>query len=140
MKKDKRLRQKFAYFQDAGTWPNDIPVFVNMDVKEIEKWMVKKKVYKDYIKAFNDNFAGENWCQDGIQGRVWHYDSKVILWLKDWKNDWVSHDTLMHECLHIVQFILMKDRGMEDEHEAQAYQLEYLVKGIRTKLSKAFYG
>lgn len=124
----------------GGTYPNQIPVFVGMNHKEMVNWMKKENVYKDFIKSFDEEYKEDDWLKEGYHGRVCDDDGKVLLWIKDWKNDWESHDTLMHECLHIVQFMLNKHRLMEDEYEAQAYQLEYLVKSIRQKLNKEFYG
>lgn len=139
MAKLKRKLDKYTYIQDMGTYSNQVIVTAGTTDKELLKWMRKANIKKDMIDNF-ENGLDEHWNDiAGCQGKVWHDEGKSILWLKEWSNDWEAHDTLMHEVLHIVQFVLMEGKGMGEEWEAQAYMQEYLVKNIRQKLFKEMY-
>lgn len=139
MKKDKRRRKKFAYFQDTGIYENVFPVLVGYKQTDIEKW-VEKNCTKEFTKTFLEESRDENWMSSGCDGLIWYKHGFLLLWLKDWDERyfWNTYDILMHECMHIVQW-LSEYKSMREEWESEAYLQEYLCKQIRRELNKAFY-
>jgi hypothetical protein len=97
---------------------------------ELKGWMNKNGIHKEFI----EQFEALEW-EDGSKGKAWEEDGRSILWLRHWRENWDDYETLMHETLHLIQFILMEGKSMSKEWEAQAYQQEFLFREIGRKLT-----
>jgi hypothetical protein len=129
------MRKSYIYVQDWGTYNLDTLVCIGTTHEQTKNW-IDKNAGKGFREAFYKGVdSHKEILEGGASGFVWYEDGYTILWLNDWVNKWHYHDTLMHECLHLIQFGLIEARGFEGENEAQAYQLEYLVRNIRTNLN-----
>lgn len=97
--------------------------------------MKKNKLSREAILAFEkDTILDEKWFIKQNNAACWFYESKSVLWFREWKNDWEHWDTLLHECYHLIHTILHKDKNMAKDDEGCAYQLEYLFRNIRRTL------
>lgn len=141
----KKKRTKFWYIQSCGTYTSDIPVFVGYTVKEITQIVKKQNWKKEPKDAWIKNYDEDNLVFDESKtGGVWFSQGYAILWLREFKNDWTSYETIMHECFHLVVNLLGKSKMMINnsngvvEEEAMAYQQEFLFREIRRKLQNAF--
>lgn len=130
--------KKYYYIQSWGTYASDTLVFVGYDFNGILK--VLKKYKQDGFIEFlkNDTSLKTNISNNNYKGYAIGYNTKSILLLKEYKNDWKCFDIILHEIHHLVYIILGQERDMKNEMEAQAYQFEYLFKNIRQKLNKVF--
>lgn len=136
----KKLAKKYTYIQDSGSYSNEIIVTVGTETDEILAWMKKNDIARFIQESFAEEHLDNKWLHDGSLGKVWHNNGRAILWLKDWGLTWHEVDVLIHECMHLVQFLIVDGKGMQGENEAQAYQLEYYIKSIRERLNSKFYG
>lgn len=123
------------FLQDWGTYQNQTIVVVGMTQKQIVSLMRRRKFDKVAIDAFEaDDEIPKFFCEEN-KGGVWHHDGKTVMWLREWKDDWDHHETIVHECFHLVVEILGRQKNMGFSHEeALAYQQEYLWRNIRRKL------
>lgn len=135
-KKTTKKPFKHKFIQEWGTYANDTLVYVGMSrdeiVKDIKKYednedLVANLMNEETLKAFSG------------RGFVLREKNKTILWLNDWDNDWEYIEVLVHEIHHLVQLICVDIRNMSGEIEGLAYQQEYLLKEIRTKLNKKLF-
>lgn len=114
-----------SFIQDAGTY--GFSILVSVGSKNINE--LKKDVSK-----FNKEYKIEGeYTFEGVDGQYSELDK--ILWLRDYENNDYWNDTLRHEVIHCVQFDFER-RGMLNEHEAFAYQVDYLISEIKKKLNK----
>lgn len=119
--------------------PATLHVCVGMDSNEILDWAKKNKdtrlagVFSDKntIKYFNDGIDGSN----GFFMTLTHpKKGKVfILWLKEFGREFCYTDILIHEVIHFKQMIFDLCR-IENEREFEAYFVESITRGIRSKL------
>ena len=133
MKKQKKL----IYVQDWGTYQSETIVAIGVTYKELEEW-VAKNGSKKFREAYEGN-GMEDAIESNCDGLMWHNTGYSILWMKEFSDSWDWNDTLMHECLHLIQYCFIATRGFEGEYEAQAYQQEYLVRSIRQKANSFFH-
>lgn len=128
------------FLQDWGSYGNHTLVSVGMTYDEIIKESKKRKLPKKVIEEMEESEL-EVAIGDHNYGCVWQANTgDTFLWLRSFTSEtWVEHDTLVHEVLHLVQYVIMEDKGMAKEWEAQAYQQEYLVKEIRSKIGSNKY-
>lgn len=127
--------KKIHFMQNWGSYSNQTFVCVDLTRAEIILALTNKYKSGPTIAAK----AVENVTDDMFAtcaGFVTRNEGRTLLWLKEWQNNWDCHETLMHECLHLIQGVFMEGKGMQDEHEAQAYQLEFLFRSIRLKLDE----
>ena len=127
--------QKYWFIQDWGTYNNETLVVVGYTFDEVVRIMERNDFDKKIIEEFKDSDI-KGCMNPAFSGLVLDFSNgATILWFAKFDiGDWDCFDVLAHECLHLVQRVLIKHRGIEDEEEAHAYQLEYLIKGIRTKI------
>ncbi len=136
----KKKKGKFIYAQDWGTYQQDTVVAVNCTKDDIVKWC-EKNTTKNFLAIFNkkeQEGLGEMTKEGGASGCVWYQDGYSILWIRDYENSFRFYDTLVHECLHLVQFGLIEHRSFQGENEGQAYQQEFLHRSIRRRLSSHY--
>ena len=81
----------------------------------------------------------------GKLGWCWiHKDGYLVLSIQRFEDTWDDYETILHECFHIVIAILGVSKMFINhsreviEEEGMAYLQEYLFRGIRRKLQKAF--
>jgi hypothetical protein len=126
--------RKFVYFQDWGSYSNETLVVVGMTCKETLSYIKRNDL------QFSEGFPNklENFFESekgaGCAGACVFDQGRSLLYFPRWYNCWDNWETLLHECYHLVYRICMKNKGMENEDEAIAYQLEYLFRNIRLKL------
>lgn len=123
--------KKFAFMQDWGTYSNQTLVVVGMNKKEIVKHLKKIKAPKDAIASFL--VVEESHFHEAAF--VWSNFGRTVLWLPSWQHTAKNEETLVHEVHHLI-FDVMNSKGMADEPEALAYQMEFLFKNIRKNLWK----
>jgi len=116
------------FIQEWGTLPNETLVVVGLTQKQIVARMKRSKFHKDVVEAFSRSEPLED-----ASAWVWLRQGRTMLWFPEWKNDWEHYNTLLHETNHLVYHII-RDKGMTNEIEAQAYQHEYLFDNIRRRL------
>jgi hypothetical protein len=134
MKKLPKKSKKFAYCQDWGTYSNETLVTVGMNCTEMLAYIKRNRfqfseTFPAKLKSFFDDEKGKS-----CAGACIFDDGRSILYFPSWYNCWDNWETLLHECYHLVFRICMRNKGMGDEDEAIAYQLEYLFRNIRLKL------
>lgn len=113
------------FIQDTGTYQT--PIMVSVGSK------TEKEILKDCL-YFNKEYKLVNeYILEGCAGQ--YSSSDRILWLRDYENNDYWNDVLRHEVIHCVQFEFDR-RGMTNEHEAFAYQVDYLIDEIRKKLTR----
>ena len=129
-------KKKIAFIQPWGTYINDTLVCIGMNHQEVMAYMKKIhtriEIAKDWVRdtpMINDVMGNGN-------ALFWNSSGASVLWLKDWKDDWVHYDTIAHELIHALQAIMIKDKRMGGEDEAMAYQFEFLFREIRRKIWK----
>jgi len=100
-------------------------------------WPVTKDSAKDWL---NQKFGVEHEFDNlGITTNACAVLGSVpIVFLTEWKNnpEWIS--ILVHECIHVGNYIL-KQRGIEEKEgydEMQAYLIGHLVESFLTALKK----
>ncbi len=123
------------FIQDWGTYSNETLVAVGETRENIFKWMKKNGIRQELIDQLEEDLEDNETMHRDCDGLVSSKDGRTFLWLKQYrKNNHDDADCLMHECLHLIQFVLFDEKGMADEKEGPAYQLEYLVRNIRNKI------
>lgn len=147
----KKIRTKFWYIQDWGTYSNQTAVFVGFTPTEITKVMKKAGLSKEAIAEW-ENGAGAATkmftAEAENSGGMWFSNKGgySLLWMPIFEDSWKCYDTLVHECCHAVLNILGGQKNMIRslnhelfiEDEALAYQQEFLFRKIRNKLREAF--
>lgn len=125
---------KAWFIQDWGTYPNETMVVVGYGPKEIRNILEKAGTGEQILKEYDESDCEE--AAESSLGFMTDFNNgSSLLWLASFDaNNWDDFDVLVHEIMHLVQKCMIKMRGMEDEYEAQAYQLEYLFRSIRKKL------
>lgn len=121
---------KFKFIQDWGSYQNDTLVYVGYGKEEIKKDLQK---YQDSATVISNL---ETVDFDGFRGLVITDRAKTLLVLSKWDGGWEYLEVLIHEIHHLVYMVMVKNKMMEDEMEAQAYQQEYMFRQIRQKLNK----
>lgn len=136
----KKKRTKAYFIQNWGTYSNQTFVVVGMKGKEILRAMKRAKLVKEAITDFEKEHEelDKSWLVDGHNGMCWIKDGRSLLWVREWKDDWDHHETLIHEIFHLVHAVLQKGKNMANEDEACAYQQEYLYRQIRRNIFKLF--
>lgn len=140
--------KKFWYIQDWGTYSNQTAVFIGYTESEALTVMKKAKFDKDTVARFEkDIFTDANFVAT-VSGFVWHdtQTPRTMLFMPEFKDTWISYETLMHECVHLTLNGLVKERRFVDfiggrhhlEQEGIAYQVEYLFRSVRKRLQKEF--
>lgn len=135
MKKSK----KFAFVQGWGTYSNETLVVVGMGAEEIIHYVHKNdfSFSSDFAEQLRQSFKDD---EDGPpSGRCVFDEGRSMLWLPSWKDDWENWETLMHEIVHLIHRVLCINKFMSKEDEAQAYQMEYLFRNLRTELHRRTY-
>jgi hypothetical protein len=132
-RKKHKPRSKCSFIQDWGTYSNQTFVCVGLSFDEITRRL------KQFGKAATIDWLNEETttrermkCASAF---VWFKDGRSVLWLKAWANAWEHFDTLNHETVHLIDFVLTS-KGMQDEMEGRAYQHEFLFREIRRALFK----
>jgi hypothetical protein len=127
--------KKLFFIQDGGTYANEVLVTVGTDAEDIIR----------YIKSHGLNFSEDfprllraSPMKKNAAGRTIFDEGRSILWLPEWDQDWEHYETLLHECWHLVHRVLVVNKCMDMEDEAQAYQLEYWFHFIRERLDKHY--
>lgn len=142
MKKKVKHRKKFYYIQDWGTYSVETPIIVGYTPKEITK-LVKNSKWKDEVKSLWSESDFDHLLEKGCALTLRDKGYTIVI-LESFQNNWSFYETLMHECFHLVVYVLGEERAFVNsstdtiEDEGMAYQLEYLFRGIRTNLQKAF--
>jgi hypothetical protein len=95
----------------------------------------RRKAGPEITKAYDK--VQPNYDTDGF---IWKFKGRTLLYLPEWKYDTEHLDTLVHETNHLIHYMLVKRKQMEDEVEAQAYQQAYLFSSILTRLNSKFGG
>jgi len=120
------------WLQNMGTYSNQLPVVVGYKNAAIVKWL-RKISGKDAQKTI-DVFASTGRPRPDETAFTFIYDERMLLWLGwDWHDTPEDLATLVHETNHVV-YETVRDKGMVNECEAQAYLQEYLFCEIRKKL------
>lgn len=132
MKKSK----KFAFIQGWGTYSNETLVVVGMGAEEIINYLHKNdfSFSSDFTEQLRQSFKDDE--DDPPSGRCVFDEGRSMLWLPSWKDDWENWETLMHEIVHLIHRGLCINKFMSKEDEAQAYQMEYLFRNLRTELHR----
>lgn len=113
--------------QDWGSYTNETLVIVGTDYDETIH-LLHRLGARQFAGVKKEMFTA------GHRGCVLHTEGATLLWFPEWKNNWEHIDVLVHEISHLIFFVMMQGKGMEDESEAMAYQQEYLFKKIRQNL------
>lgn len=127
-------QRSVSYIQEWGTYECDTMVCVNMTHDMILKDMAKRGAKKALITGFNKLTKEDYDCR----AFIWHHSGRTLLWLSKWDNQEML-GVLLHEIFHMIFFVMEKNKGMEEEYEAQAYQGQYLFNQIRAELNKFYY-
>lgn len=127
--------KKYCYVQDWGSYQNDTFVIVGMTHREVVKKMKSLKFNKNAVHVYDTKVFLDNYESEGF---VFTIGGKSVLWLRNWKKDDEHLGTLVHETAHLIYLILGKNKGMEEETEAQSYQQEFLFNNIQKRLTKVF--
>src|SRR3990167_1646425 len=137
-----------SFVLDWGTYQDSTLVAVGLPFDLLEK-KYRKLAYPENKEVLKENRADiEPLIKEQNKGFFWFKEGDAkrqrtsILWLRDWRDDWPHHETLIHEIFHAIIIILGDHRGMiaaQDseifyEDEAMAYQMEYLFRQCRRKL------
>jgi len=128
--------KKFAFLQDWGTYGNETLVIVGMDAEEIIKHIQRKGF--NFTAGFPASLR-RVFKATSVSARCVFEEGRSILWLPSWKDDWENWETLMHEIVHLIHRCLCINKHMDEEDEAQAYQMEYLFRAIRIELHRRTY-
>jgi hypothetical protein len=133
-------QKKFAFIQEWGGTPDETLVIVGTkDKKDFYKIFKNFKIKPIMAKAVL-TWMGDGFGKDSDAGAFFWVNSDggrfTGLYLKQWpkKTSWSDYETLMHELHHAVHEVLVLQRGMGKEPEAQAYMQETLFHQIRRKL------
>ena len=128
------MKKKSKHFITAcGTYPNQILISVGGTYKEMVDYLVKEKIDITDFQEFKEHI--ENFTGKGDKGfEMMNEKGQILLYLKEFKDNWETYEVLLHEVCHIVQD-LFDQRGMVGEKEAFAYELEYLFRNIRKLLN-----
>lgn len=106
----------------------DVAIAVNMTEREVERKIRKICGDVSIIPAFLDELRG--WDAKAPLGRMCLLGGGFVVLLNSArKDDRVSIATLVHEMVHVAQYLLRKRRIplSEDTEEVHAYLTEYLV-------------
>lgn len=126
-----------VFIQRWGTYSYDTIVAVGMTKAQVLAWM-KRSMPKD-AKALKEFEEDEGEAFEHIKeskGIFYRWESgRSVILLKRFNGSFFDLDVIAHEVHHAV-FHFAKDLGLEDETEAQAYQFEYINRGIRQELYK----
>lgn len=131
-KRDSDRDFKTCFVLDWGTYACQSVVAINTPKAEVLAFMRRAKLKKAFVAAYEGDDVPSD---DDAAGYFWHVrepQGSVIAVTSPF-NQWPFWEALVHECHHAVHRWLGKDRGMENETEALAYQQEYLWKTIRQK-------
>lgn len=137
MSKRKKLKKKSTIFiQDWGTYQNETLVVVGKTAKETIRWCKKIKVNKKFLEWLENNLEKhEVHSKERNDPAFFMFgETNSVLFLEPYKDSWNYWETLIHETMHMVDYVLSALRLMEKETEARAYQQEYLFHSIRKKL------
>jgi hypothetical protein len=118
---------------------SELLVCVGSDLKQVKKWADKnskniKAVFKNEhnVKIFETGIKNNN----GFVAELKINDLPFyILWLREWKDDWLHLDTLNHEIVHYKQYQFYYKRVI-DENEFEAYFQESTFRELRKLLIK----
>lgn len=121
--------KKYWYIQDWGSYKNDTVIFTGYGISEVLRICKKKKELNIFIEKL------QKVC---FKNFIIYSGGASLLFLEKWENNWAFYSILLHEVHHLIFYILGKNRKMENESEAQAYQVGYLFTKIRQKLFNHF--
>lgn len=125
---------------------------------KIRVWNIPVEVYKVGLSVFVGDTVrgcmalankGEDFDEDLVEnadgkGFAFHAENKkgedrmvIMLSVSKDKNTYVDAGLIVHECVHMAWFILDRAAVKLDgnNHEAQTYLIEYLVRAICDKVS-----
>jgi hypothetical protein len=131
--KSKTPTFKTVFLQKWGTFSNETMVCVGVTKSEILADMKRLKVKPELIEAFTRKVGG----MESKAAFVWTPPGTgaTLLWMDSWSNVAEDMCTLVHETNHLI-YDISRDKGFRDEPEIQAYQQEYLFRGIIAELQK----
>lgn len=123
------------FVQDCGALSNEVLVCLDYSYDELIKNSTIKitKEAKDWLLA-DENVKQAFSILPEQSAVVAFNDGKTLLLLKDFKDEWLFWQTLIHEICHIVDHISL-DKMFQNESEHRAYLMEYLFKSIRRKIT-----
>ena len=121
------------WIQDWGTYGEQTLICVGANKKEIVAHLKKTCPKSQFLYCISKFFE----IPKGCDGCFWtHYNPKYrgsILWLKKLEYTPESISVLSHEVCHAIRRLLIEERNMHNEVEAQCYQTEFLIKNILLK-------
>lgn len=132
-------RKKFKntiFIEDCGTYTNEIIVVIGSEFDEVKRYVKRMTgVSKVNMQALEDGKEHFDTCrQKGYPGFLITYKKGfMLMWLKEFTDQWDWFDTLIHECAHATQNV-MRWKMIEDD-EAFAYLQEHLIKKIRRRVN-----
>lgn len=129
-----KSKKRFAFYQQAGIYSNEILVCVGMNTNDAKRFMKRTKATRGVAVIERHADFVEKMLKQGATPQLQDEGSSIIFF-GDWENDWKHIDTLTHELFHVVQYIA-KEKCFSDEGENCAYLMEYLHREIRRKLNK----
>lgn len=140
IKKHKRVSKKSKkslFIQGHGTYSNETIVAIGSTNAEILAYAKRIKAKPDAIKWIETWVGNENILSESGWIRYQSEGGWTVMWLRPFNDDcWEYWETLIHELVHLVDFLLGDQKRMKDESEARAYQTEFLFRSIRRKLLK----
>ncbi len=134
MKKPKKV----IFVQGWGIWQHDTLVLVGASLLDGLAYAKKKKLKKEYVNwlaSLVEEYPDKHNLHTD-QGAVFSSSAgRTLLMLKEFRNDWDYWETLLHEIIHLIDFVISEQVNASNEKEARAYTAEYLFRQIRRKVS-----
>jgi hypothetical protein len=126
------MKKIFVY--DSAIFEVDVLICVGSSCQDIKKWVLKNAV-KELKDFFQKNDISDN--QQGTLHRISLSKNYYILYLKEFNFTWDDFGLLLHEIVHLKQYLFM-DRGIKKELELEfeAYFIQNTFLRIRKQLTR----
>jgi hypothetical protein len=122
-----------AHWYD-GLYRADIHLLIGGDDEEAREYL--RRVTKAKVPQQDTSTMGGWTYQYRLNGCL-----GVVVWLSDWRFEPKDYSDLSHELLHVTNIVLLGvgipwGNFKEDDNEAQAYYLGYLMKRATLEISR----
>ena len=134
------------FLEKIAIFDIDIVVCVGSKLEDWEKWMKKVKFSESFLKDYKyirpqiqEGFKILHEANNGCMACIKNEEgvNYYFLLLKKWEYSSQCYDTLLHEIVHLKQF-LWEAKAIEKEIEFEAYFIENVFIQLRDKLNKLF--